>query len=162
MVYSLLHPLDLVVPVGGPVVRSLLDHSPHVGGGLDLAHVQHEPVLQIHHRLLQEARQPRIEHKPHQVDNMLVVPAGNQEALNHQVHVQLERLAVDLASHDLYHFFSQLEVRSLKAEVVGWRDVEDEPKVYMDEVSLLLVDQDIAVMPVLDLQDVGDNGVGGL
>lgn len=60
---------------------------------------------------------------------MLAILADDKETLDDQVHVELEGLAVDLAPHDLYHFFGQFEIGSLESQVIGWRNVEYKSKI---------------------------------
>lgn len=161
VVDSLLDPLDPVVPVGGPLVGCVIHHLLHVVSRLQVVQMQHKTPPQVFQRLRQEARQPRLHHLLHRVVDMLLVLPHHQERLDHQVEVQAERLTVDRPAHDFDHLLSQLEIGTFELHIPGWGDIEDKPKVNVDEVALV-VDEDVAVMAVLYLQDVRDNRVGRL
>ena len=60
----------------------------------------------------------------------------------------------------LFRAREQLELRLLELEVAGGRDVENEAEVDVDEVAEI-IDQNVSIVSVLDLQHVGDDGVGG-
>lgn len=92
---------------------------------------------------------------------MLLVLPHHQECLDHQVQVQAERLTVDRPAHDFDHLLSQLEFGTFELHIPGRGDIEDKAEINVDEVALV-VDEDVAVMPVLYLQDVRDNRVGRL
>lgn len=90
---------------------------------------------------------------------MFVILSCNQESFNDQVHVKFERLAVNFASHDLNHFFSEFEICSFESEISGWRDVEDKSKVDMNYVSFFFVDENVSIVSVFYLQNVRNNRV---
>ncbi len=70
---------------------------------------------------------------------------------------QLRSFALRVGVHDLKQLASQLEGRSLKVDTT--RGVaEHEAKVDVDDVAPL-VQHDVAVMPVLDLQEEADQAV---
>ena len=83
MIDLLLDPLNLVVPVGRPVVRCLLNHRLHILRCLYLVHVEHESLLQILQRFLQKTWQPRLKHLLDDVADVLMILPHNQEALDH-------------------------------------------------------------------------------
>jgi hypothetical protein len=63
-----------------------------------------------------------------------------------------------LAAHDFDELWRHLEGRALEAEIFG-RAAKDESVVDVDDVALA-VEQDVAVVAVLDLDEVGDNTIG--
>lgn len=87
---------------------------------------------------------------------MLEILPGDKESFDHQIHVQLERLAINLPTHNLNHLLSQLEVCPFESQIACWRYVKNKPEVDMHYVSFLFVDEDIAIVSVLDLQNVGN------
>lgn len=93
-------------------------------------------------------------HEPHHVHHVLLVLSGDQEALDHQVHVQFEWLAVDFAPHDLDHLLGQLEVCSFEPQVAGWRYIKNEAEVNVYDIAFLFVYQNVSVVPVFYLQNV--------
>lgn len=96
-------------------------------------------------------------HEPHHVYHVLLVLSGNQEAFNNQVHVQLKWLTVDLAPHDFDHLLGELEVCSFESQVARWRYIKNEAEVNVDDITFFFVYQNVPVMPVLYLQNVGYN-----
>jgi hypothetical protein len=92
---------------------------------------------------------------------MLLVLPHHQERLDHEVQVQAEWLTVDRPAHDFDHLLSQLEIGTFELHIPGRGDIEDKAEINVDEVAFV-VDEDVAVMPVLYLQDVRDNRVGRL
>lgn len=62
----------------------------------------------------------------------------------------------------MYHLFCQLEMRSFEPKIVSWRNVQDKPKIDVDEESFLLVDKNVSIMAILDLEDIGNNRIGSL
>jgi hypothetical protein len=62
---------------------------------------------------------------------MLMVSAGKEEALDDKSKIKLEWLALHIASHNPDHLLSKFKVCPFELEVICWRDVQDEPKVYM-------------------------------
>ena len=70
----------------------------------------------------------------------------------------LEHVAAQPAHH-FHKLRGELEGGALEAQVLG-RAAQDEAVVDVNEVALA-VEQDVAVVPVLDLQDVAEKGVPG-
>ena len=64
-----------------------------------------------------------------------------------------------LAAHDVDELGRQFEGRALEAEILGRRR-QDEAEIDVDDVALA-VEEDVAVVPVLDLDQVADERVGG-
>lgn len=156
MVDLLLHPLDAVVPVGRPVVRRVHHDLSHLLRRLDLRQLQQETCLEVLERAGQEAGQSGECHECDQILNMLMVSPGQKEALDDEGEVELEGLGVDRAPHNADHFVRQFEVRAFELEVVGWRNIEYKPEVNVHQAPPLFVDQYVAVVAVLHLQQVGD------
>ena len=82
--------------------------------------------------------------------------ARRVEALAKELAELVVRRAVE-APEDLDVLQRELERRRLEADV-AWRVREHEPEVDVDEVPVA-VEEDVAVVPVLDLQQVRDEGV---
>lgn len=53
-------------------------------------------------------------------------------------------------------------MRSFETKIVGWRNVQDEPKVYVHEESFLFIDKNVSIMTILDLENIGNNWIGCL
>jgi len=70
---------------------------------------------------------------------------------------QLRSFALRVGVHDLKQLASQFEGRSLEVDTTR-RVAEHEAKVDVDDVAPL-VQHDVAVMPVLDLQEEADQAV---
>lgn len=87
---------------------------------------------------------------------MLEVLPGDKKSFNHQIHVQLERFAINFPTHNLNHLLSQLEVCPFESQIACWRDIKNKPEVDMHNVPFLFIDQDVAIVSVLDLQNVGN------
>src|ERR1700722_11767491 len=60
-------------------------------------------------------------------------------------------------AHHSDHFRRELEWGALKLDAT-WRDIETESEVDVQDVALV-VDHDIAIMPVLELQQIAHNAV---
>jgi hypothetical protein len=93
---------------------------------------------------------------------VLVVATGKQESLDHEGQVELEGLALYASAHDVDHLLRELEGGPFELEVVGGGNIEDKAEVDVHEETPLLVDQDVAVVPVLHLQDVRHHRIGRL
>jgi len=72
--------------------------------------------------------------------------------------VELRGVALATGVQKLRHLVTQLEGGALKAHVGSRADLQDESKVYVDQPALG-VNQDVAVVPVLGLEQVAGNGV---
>lgn len=66
--------------------------------------------------------------------------------------------AAHAAAHDGYHFRGKFERGTFETDTAG-SDVKAEAKVDVDYVAGF-VDHDVSVVTVLELQEVGDDGVG--
>jgi len=53
-------------------------------------------------------------------------------------------------------------MRPFKSQIIGRRYIQNKAEIYMHQKTFLLVDQDVAVVTVLHLKDVRDNGICGL
>lgn len=72
--------------------------------------------------------------------------------------VELGGVALPAGVQQLRHLVTQLEGSALEAHVGSRADLQDEAKVYVDQPALG-VNQDVAVVPVLGLEQVAGNGV---
>ena len=72
--------------------------------------------------------------------------------------MELGGVALATGVQELRHLMTQLEGSTLKPHVGSRADLQDEAKVYMDQPALG-VNQDVAVVPVLGLEQVAGNGV---
>lgn len=72
--------------------------------------------------------------------------------------MELRGVALATGVQKLRHLVAQLEGGALKAHVGSRADLQDESKVYVDQPALG-VNQDVAVVPVLGLDQVAGNGV---
>jgi len=72
---------------------------------------------------------------------------------------ELVSFSLCISAQYIDELLGQLEIGRLEAHVFAGRPVEDESEVDVDEMALL-IDHDIAIMSVLDLQDVADDAVG--
>jgi len=70
---------------------------------------------------------------------------------------QLRSFALRVGVHDLKQLASQFEGRSLEVDTT-WGVAEHEAKVDVDDVAAL-VQHDVAIVPVLDLQEEADQAV---
>lgn len=84
---------------------------------------------------------------------------GRVEALLEQLLEVLPARAVE-AADDFHVVQGQLERCSFKAHIPARRVGKHESKVNMNEMAIA-IDQDIAVVPVLDLQQESDDGISG-
>jgi len=71
---------------------------------------------------------------------MLMVPPGKEEPLDDESEIQLERLALHTAAHYVYHLLCQLEMRSLKSQIIGRRNIQDKTEIYVHQKTFLLID----------------------
>ena len=97
-------------------------------------------------------------HEFHHRDNSVAVFSRGLKSLMEQFTEFPQRLAIRSAQH-LDVLQRQLERRGLEPDIPR-RVRQHEPKVNMDQVTVA-VQQDVAVMAVLDLEEVGDYGVPG-
>lgn len=91
---------------------------------------------------------------------MAASSSHRKEAANAQVleQVELRRGAAAPGVEELSHLVAQLEGGGLEAEVGPRADLQDEPEVDVHQAALR-VDQDVAVVAVLGLQEETGNGV---
>mmetsp|Transcript_27462 Transcript_27462/g.47406 ORF Transcript_27462/g.47406 Transcript_27462/m.47406 type:complete len:345 (+) Transcript_27462:427-1461(+) len=155
--------LELVVDESGKLVVRLGDLVDHELGRPALVQLWAEAaaeVLQAHLRARTVPRQAAVLHQVRQRHKSLhVLPAGEIRP-DAQVHEVAKVLGVRATAHDLDHLLGELERSALKPEVAPRRDVEDEPEVDVYDVAIF-IDEDVAVVAVLDLQDEADHRVGG-
>ena len=90
---------------------------------------------------------------------LLRIQPRGQKRLDAQLLEPLERLRARRPAHHSDHFARQLERGPLELDSAGG-NVEAEAEVDVQDVARV-VDHDVAVMPVLELQQVGDDAVGG-
>lgn len=86
-----------------------------------------------------------------------MLPDG-QESLNSSVNVHLVALCFLISAQNVNELLRQFEVSTFEAHVLARRPVENKTKVNVDNVPLGVY-HDVAVVPVLYLQDVRDYGV---
>lgn len=79
-------------------------------------------------------------HQFDNIDHMFAIFPDNQETFNNEIHVELERLTIDLPTHNLDHFLGQFKISSLETQIIGRRDIENEAEIDMHNVALFLVD----------------------
>lgn len=114
-----------------------------------------------------------------------VYSPNGQERLHTQLAEPLEGRRLHFAAHNHHHFVGQLHVR-LEAHVTARRWFKHEPEIYVQRGTKkvahwfsthmqtllystptdvynvsVLVDHDVAVVPILDLQQIADHRVGG-
>lgn len=97
-------------------------------------------------------------HEFHHRDNSVAVFPRSLKSLVEQSSEFPQRLAVRPAQY-LDVLQGQLERRGLEPDVPR-RVGQHEPKVNVDQVTVA-VQQDVAVMAVFDLEEIGDHGVPG-
>jgi hypothetical protein len=85
--------------------------------------------------------------------------ADSQESFHAQLHEPHELFCIRFASHDINHFLAELERRIFEFEIAAWRNVENEPEVDVYNVPFV-VHQNVSVVAILNLEDVGDDGIG--
>lgn len=88
------------------------------------------------------------------VDYVFSISPGDKEAFDYKVQIQLERLALETSAHDSDHFLGKFEIGFFELKVIGRRYVKNEPKINVYKIALFGVDEYIAIVPVLNLQDV--------
>ncbi|GIX62932.1 octaprenyl-diphosphate synthase, putative [Babesia caballi] len=155
--------LEVVVLYGGEVVQRLLDHRDDPVDTHVLGEVQHEPVAEHVHRVGGPGGEARHlvrvgHHLDQQHDAVHVLPRLEQPADDERLEV-VEVVRV-LAPNHVDVLLGELEGRRLEADVAGGVG-EAEAVVDVDDVALA-VQQNVPVVPVADLQEVRDDGVGGV
>lgn len=149
--------LEVVVLDRAPVEAGLLNQRITILVELQLGEVLFEPIAKDWHAELVEAGQVAlIAHDGYDWTDWFDVLSELAEANFEQSSELLERLA-EFA-------FQQLDV--LGSHFEGWglevptarRYAEYEPEVYMDNVPFIIY-EDVAVMPILDLQQICQQGV---
>ena len=151
--------LEVVVLDRSPVPVRLVDQLFAVLTHLLVIVPGLEPVPEHGHVELLEAGQIAVpaHHVDDRADLVHVLPQL-VEPLEEQPFEVVEQLGA-LALEQLDVLARELEGGGLEVPVPGRRG-EDEPEVDVDDVPLV-VDQEVAVVPVLDLEDVGQDAVGG-
>lgn len=51
---------------------------------------------------------------------------------------------------------------SLEPKIVGRRNVQDEPEVYVNQEAFLFINKNVSIMTILDLEDIGNHWIGCL
>lgn len=46
---------------------------------------------------------------------------------------------------------------SLEPKIVGRRNVQDEPEVYVNQEAFLFINKNVSIMTILDLEDIGNH-----
>mmetsp|Transcript_26151 Transcript_26151/g.83517 ORF Transcript_26151/g.83517 Transcript_26151/m.83517 type:complete len:428 (-) Transcript_26151:486-1769(-) len=158
------HPLVVVILPRPPGVHALADEPHHDLHALLLRRRGVEALAQVGQHAApppREARAPRVLHDLDEADDALRVLAAREEPLDAQ-HLEeveeLARAAIGVAVHDLEQLPRELEGGGLEVDPPGGVG-EHEAKVDVDDVPLL-VHEYVAVVPVLDLEDVAHNRVG--
>mmetsp|Transcript_1418 Transcript_1418/g.4234 ORF Transcript_1418/g.4234 Transcript_1418/m.4234 type:complete len:273 (-) Transcript_1418:380-1198(-) len=153
-----------VILAGAPAVQALPNEPQHVIHDLSLSQVGGEAAAEGGHGAGSglEAGEAAVLHHLHQQQQPVRMLACRQkppDAQHLEVVEQLGGAAVGVGVHDLQQLPGELEWSRL--EVDAPRGVaQHKPEVDVHQVARL-VHQDVAVVPVLDLQQVGDQAVGG-
>ena len=142
---------------GGKGAEGIGDDHRKVFGSIELAEFVSKTSLEVGDRVLCEARERSVEHERDDGDEAVHVLATGEESLRAALHEPLEGLGLDTAEH-FDHLIGELEGRSLKPKVASGRDVKDEAKVNVHDVTIV-VDQHVSVVAILDLQDVRHHAV---
>ena len=106
-----------------------------------------------------EAGQAAVEHGEDHVREMVGVAARGEKGLDGELFEPAKGLRLGRAAHDGDHLGRELEGGALEADAAGG-DVKAEAKVNVQDVAGV-VNHDVAVVPVLELQQVADHAVGG-
>mmetsp|Transcript_8100 Transcript_8100/g.30425 ORF Transcript_8100/g.30425 Transcript_8100/m.30425 type:complete len:296 (-) Transcript_8100:718-1605(-) len=160
--YSDTASLILIIPVRRPMIHGIVEQPVHV--------VLHSTIWQIwtearsklaDHPIgsASKARQVWSTHRHHlrQEGNPVTSAAQGHESPHEEIAEGLEVYAV-WPTQQLHVLVGELEGRCFKTDVAAGRVPKHEPKINMNEVALV-VQKDIAVVPILDLQHVAGNGV---
>ena len=110
-------------------------------------------------QLLQISLSVQLHHFDQAQDAVRVLPAGQEglDAQDFEVVEELRAFPVRIAVHHLKELSRELKRGGL--EIDASRGVgQHEPEVYVHHVALL-VQQDVAIVPVLDLQEVADDAI---
>ncbi|GIX64560.1 arginyl-tRNA synthetase family protein [Babesia caballi] len=134
----------------------LAQHEPRraLRGGLEV-----EAPAQPAHGAAAEAGHPRVLEQLHQRDQRRRLAAHAQERRDQQAHVALEARGPDAAQH-VGHVLGELEGGLLELHVGGGGGPQEEPEVDVQDVALA-GDEQVAVVPVLDLEQVAEQRVAG-
>eukprot|EP00304_Pavlova_gyrans_P009438 CAMPEP_0206048210 /NCGR_PEP_ID=MMETSP1466-20131121/23461_1 /ASSEMBLY_ACC=CAM_ASM_001126 /TAXON_ID=44452 /ORGANISM="Pavlova gyrans, Strain CCMP608" /LENGTH=321 /DNA_ID=CAMNT_0053423253 /DNA_START=299 /DNA_END=1262 /DNA_ORIENTATION=+ len=152
--------LVLVVAGGAPMADGPLHESRREEGRLPPCGARHEALAHLLNRCgaAQEAgKEPAHASARHldELHDLGVLLASRQVALHEEVFESPEAGALH-ATHELHVFVGEFEGRRLKAHVAARAVGDQEAKVDVHDVALH-VQEDVAVVPVLDLQQVGDD-----
>lgn len=149
--------LVLVIPVGAPVVRCVLDHVQHELLALSRRQVQSEAVAQVRENTVLALEARKVDARQHrhlnEGDDFLCVLPQLHEALDHK--------ALEFGESARVLPTKQLDILRRHLETVGFtidvarRVAQQKAEVYVDHVALR-VEQDVPVVPVLNLQDVAE------
>lgn len=92
---------------------------------------------------------------------MFEIIAHCKESFNGEIHIVLECFWFFWATHNLDHFNGEFEISRFEFHISCGRNIKDEPEIDMDQVAFV-VDQNIAIMSIFNLKNVGYDGIGGL
>lgn len=131
----------------------VIDKVAHMVSSLEYVKVKSESFLEFLQALLLEARKPRVVHQLYQVAELSIVLSYRQIRLHGLCYEELVGLGGHSAAHDIDEFLGQLEVRTLETHVFAWGPVKDKTEIDVNNVAPV-INHDVAVMTVLDLQNV--------
>ena len=158
--------LEVVVASSPPIVVALLNYAVYEALSLGLAHQLvswEEAILEVFQALLAslEARQVILskEHHLDEEDDFLSVLLQSHESLLHQLTELVEAVAVVSTEH-FHLLLSQLEWSLLELDSFARGVGEEEAKVDVHDMAFD-IQHDVSVVPVLDLEDVAHETVGG-
>ena len=157
--------LGPIVAPGAPVVDGLRDQVVDVAQGfleLHAATVREEAVFQVANQSLAtlETGQVVLAHQHHldEDDDLLGVGLQGAETTSHPRAEVPERIGFH-ATHHVQHLLGQLEWRCFKFDPLAWRIAQKEAKVNVEHMTLD-INENVFIVPVLDLQNVADEAVG--
>lgn len=139
----------------GEAVKDLVKEELGGNGG---AGVWTETRSEVGNGVFLETVELCVKHELNQGDDRVHVFPYSKESSESLLYVPLKVFSIRTSSHDVNHFLSEFERRPLKLHVSSWRDVKDESKVNVDEVSFVS-DKNVSVVSVLDLEYPGHNRV---
>jgi exonuclease VII small subunit len=150
--------LELVVALGVERLDGLLDESSEVSGGLSFSLLQNKSPSQVSNGMLLETGKSRIQHGQNQLDDGLSMRSTSQESLDRQFLEPSVSLGLSVTSHNQHHLVGELEGGSLKLDTTR-HNIETETKVNVQNMTLSIV-HNVTIVPILELNKVGDDGVG--
>jgi len=152
--------LNHVVPLGPPAVRSELDAAQHVSCSFERSLVKLEALSENVQTLGFETRIAGVEDQFYQSHELVSMLSHCQESLDRHFDEQSVCFGFRTASKDVDVLLGELEIYAFKTHILSRRPVKHEPKVNMDQMAVI-VNHDVSVVPIFDLQDVGDYTVSG-